>query len=632
MKLESRQTKASARMSHPIQDERFQTLIEHSLDAIALIEPDGTVSYVSPSIVRVLGYLPDEFVKLAPFQVVHPDDRDQARERFADIVKQPAGSQTVINRARHKDGSWRWIETISTNQLENPNVQAVVANFRDITDRKQMEVALREREEHFRLIVESASDYAIFSLGLDGRIVSWNSGAERILGYREDEILGKHVSIIFTAEDNAAGRADIEMRRAAIEGRENDDRWHVKKGGNRFWATGLMMPLRDDAGQIRGYLKILRDRTEQRLAREALWTSMERLRIALDAARLGLWHCNWSAGTMIWNGRSKEHLAIPPDVEITFDTFYEQLLPEDREPTRLAVERAIAAHTPFDIVWRTRAAGGQVRWIQAIGHGFYMDSGECYRFDGVTIDITDRRLAAEALKDADHRKDEFLAILAHELRNPLSAISSAAQVALRTTDQEELAWSKDVIARQANILARLVDDLLDVSRITLGQLHLHKEPIDLVSVINRAVDSARPLFERKTHNLTVSIALETLNVVADPTRIEQAIVNLLTNAAKYTEPGGEITLAAVLHGRKVVIMVKDNGIGIPPDMLKRIFDLFAQVDQTIERSQGGLGVGLSLVRSIVELHGGTVTAASEGAGKGSLFTVMLPGRAEVESH
>jgi PAS domain S-box-containing protein len=329
---------------------------------------------VSPSIVRVLGYVPDEFVRLAPFEVVHPDDRDQARGRLADIVGQPGGSQTVVNRARHKDGSWRWIETVSTNQLENPNVQAVVANFRDITDRKEMDAAL---------------------------------------------------------------------------------------------------------------------------------------------------------------------------------------------------------------------------------------------------------------KDADRRKDEFLAILAHELRNPLSAISNAAQVALRTTDQEELAWSKDVIARQANILARLVDDLLDVSRITLGQLHLHKEPIDVVPVITRAVDSIRPLIEGNTHSLTVSIAQERLNVVADPTRIEQALVNLLTNAAKYTEPGGEITLAALLEGGTVVIMVKDDGVGIPPDMLERIFDLFVQVDQSIDRSQGGLGVGLSLVRSIVELHGGTVTAASEGAGQGSLFTVVLPASAGV---
>ena len=254
----------------PVRRGAIPGILEHSLDAIAIVEPDGTVSYVSPSIVRVLGYTPEEFVELKAFEAVHPDDRDAAIRRFTDIVRQPGGSQTVLNRVRHKDGSWRWIETVSTNQLENPSVRAVVSNFRDITDRRRIEEALRDREEHFRLIVESAIDFAIFTLSLDGRIMSWNIGAERILGYTEEEILGRHVSVIFTPEDNATGRAEFEMRGAAHEGHDNDDRWHVKKGGIRFWANGMMMPLKDEAGETQGYLKILRDRTEQQLAREAL--------------------------------------------------------------------------------------------------------------------------------------------------------------------------------------------------------------------------------------------------------------------------------------------------------------------------------------------------------------------------
>ena len=258
-------------------------------------------------------------------------------------------------------------------------------------------------------------EYAIFTLNLDGRITSWNIGAERVFGYAEEEILGRHVSMLFTPEDNAEGRSDVEMRRAVNEGRANDDRWHAKKGGLRFWATGMMMPLKGEAGEITGYLKIVRDRTEQRLAREALWTSMERLRIAVDAARLGLWHCDLPSGTMVWNGRCKEHFGLPSEVEVTLDTFYERLLPEDRERAREAFERAIAEHQRLDIVCRARAPDGRVRWIEAIGHGFYHDSGECYRFDGVTIDITDRKLTEEALKDADLRKDEFIANLVRRI-------------------------------------------------------------------------------------------------------------------------------------------------------------------------------------------------------------------------
>jgi PAS domain S-box-containing protein len=619
--------KICGHVSHPIEEERFRALIELSLDAIALVEPDGTVSRVSPSIVRVLGYTPEEFVEFKVFDAVHPDERQQAIERLADIVRQLGGSQTLVNRVRHKDGSWRWIETVFSNQLENPRVRAVVANFRDITDRRHIEVALREREEHFRLIVESAIDYAIFTLSLDGRITSWNVGAERILGYREEEILGRHVSIIFTPEDNAKGRAEFEMHGAVNEEHENDDRWHLKKGGIRFWANGMMMPLKDEAGGIKGYLKILRDRTEQKLARDALTSSEERLRIAADAARLGLWHYDLRPGTMIWDELCKEHFGLPPDAEVSFDRFFEQLRPEDREPTREALKLSIAEHKTFNKECRTVAPGGLDRWIRVIGHGCYDDSGECYRFDGVTIDVTDRKLAEEALRDADRRKDEFLAILAHELRNPLAAITNAVQLSLRSARDEELAWSKDVIARQAKNLARLLDDLLDVSRITREKIQLHKERIDLAPVITRAVESVRPLIEQKKHNLTLFIAQGYMGLLADQTRIEQVLVNLLTNAATYTKEGGHITLTAQ-HDGKVTVTVKDNGVGIPPDMLPRIFDLFVQVDRTIDRSLGGLGIGLTLVKKIVEMHGGTVTAASEGTGKGSEFTVELPAVAE----
>jgi PAS domain S-box-containing protein len=612
-------------MPQPFDGERFRALIEHSLDVIALVEPDGRISYVSPSIVRVLGYTPEEFIELEAFEAVHPDDRARAMQRLADVVRQPGGSQAVLNRARHKDGSWRWIETVATNQLENPGVRAVVANFRDITDRRRIEDALREREEHFRLIVESATDFAIFTLDLDGRILSWNIGAERILGYREGEILGQHVSIIFTPEDNAKGRAEFEMRGALYEGHENDDRWHIKKGGVRFWANGMMMPLKDEAGNTRGYLKILFDRTVQKVARDAQRTSEERLRIAVDAARLGLWHWRRDSprGTMICDERCEEHAGLPPDAVVTLDTLHERIHPEDRERTRDALERSIAGHEPFDCECRTVAPDGRVRWIQAIGHGFYDDSGQPYRFDGVTIDITDRKLDEETVRDADRRKDEFIAMLAHELRNPMAAITNAVQLSLLPARDEDLRWSREVIQRQAKHLTRLIDDLLDVSRITHGKIELRKQQIDLASVIGRAVEAVRPLIERKRHELTLSIAPGQLGLLGDPARMEQVLVNLLANAAKYTEEGGHITLTA-RRDAEVIVAVKDDGIGIPPEILPRIFELFAQADRTIDRSQGGLGVGLTLVKKLVEMHGGTVTAASQGTGKGSVFTIRLP--------
>ena len=220
----------------------------------------------------------------------------------------------------------------------------------------------------------------------------------------------------------------------------------------------------------------------------------------MDAARLGLWHWDLPTGTMTWDERSREHLGIPTGAEVTVDTFYEQLHPDDRGRTRAALERSIATRTPFDSECRTVASDDRVRWIQAIGHASYEDSGEPYGFDAVTIDVTDRKRAEEALKEADRRKDEFLAMLAHELRNPLAAIATAVQLAFRSAHDEHLEWSKDVIGRQAKHLARLIDDLLDVSRINRGKIQLRKERIDLAPIIKQAVESVQPLIDDGSTN------------------------------------------------------------------------------------------------------------------------------------
>jgi signal transduction histidine kinase/CheY-like chemotaxis protein len=235
--------------------------------------------------------------------------------------------------------------------------------------------------------------------------------------------------------------------------------------------------------------------------------------------------------------------------------------------------------------------------------------------------IDNSRLYDE-LRSADRQKDDFLAMLAHELRNPLAAIEYATQ--LSTISPEQAANANDVIQRQVRQLARLIDDLLDVSRITRNKIELQKQTIDAAKLVQRAVGTARPILEKHKHRFEIDVAAEEMPLCADPTRIEQVIVNLLANAAKYTPQGGTISLTACPEDEQVVVKVKDTGIGIPPEMLLRVFELFTQVNPQIDRAKGGLGIGLTVVRRLTEMHGGTVSVTSEGLGKGSEFTVRLP--------
>ncbi len=261
-----------------------------------------------------------------------------------------------------------------------------------------------------------------------------------------------------------------------------------------------------------------------------------------------------------------------------------------------------------------REPGGHVKGVVLIFH----DVGDRRRME------RELHSRAEKLAENDRRKDEFLAMLAHELRNPLSSINNAVQLFGTLEAEEDLLWAKDVIQRQVKHLARLIDDLLDVSRISRGKISLRTEPLDLAPVVGSAVEAVRPLLEERKHELSVSLVAGGLRLEADPLRLEQILVNLLTNAAKYTDAGGSIALTARREGADVVIKVRDTGMGIAPDLLPRIFDLFAQGDRTMARSEGGLGIGLTLVQKLAEMHGGGVLAVSEGPGKGSEFTVRLP--------
>jgi signal transduction histidine kinase/ActR/RegA family two-component response regulator len=368
-----------------------------------------------------------------------------------------------------------------------------------------------------------------------------------------------------------------------------------------------------------------RDRAKERGAAD-----YARLELALDAGRMGVWDWTIATGEIAWTENLEPIHGLPPGAfPDRFAAFEALVHPDDSERIRAAIRAALEAGPAYDVEFRILRPDGRVHWIAVKGRVLRDPDGTPVRMLGVAADVTQRRELEDELRrrvqqlaDADRRKDEFLAMLAHELRNPLAPLSTALHLLPVATEKRD-----DLLAmaeRQVRQLVRLVDDLLDVSRITGGKIALRRERIALGDVVARALETTRPLVESRGHDLTVSLPAEAVGLDADPARLAQVVANLLSNAAKYTPPGGRIWLTAETAGGEVVIRVRDTGAGLAPELVANVFDLFVQGDTSLDRTRGGLGIGLTIVRRLVELHGGRVEARSPGVGQGSEFIVRLP--------
>ncbi|NHZ93018.1 response regulator [Massilia sp. CCM 8733] len=519
--------------------------------------------------------------------------------------------------------------------------------------------ALRTRDERIRLILDNTRDYAFIGTDTDGIVTEWEGGAETITGWFAAKACGEPSAIIFTPEDRAAGVPQHEMRMARETGRADDKRWHVRRDGTRFFADGVMVPLWDDTGKLRGYAKIFRDATAERLAAEQLEMSELQLgesrqrsqraeegmrRLAAVAAQssdfIGI--ASSEARTSYVNPAGRRLAGLAPDAALgdalggavdayRIGDFFAPDCQAFVEAVVLPAVRGPQARWEGELRMRNFQSGA-ILPVYYKGFAVFDDEGQNIGLASIMRDITaqkqaenDLRRVAADLAEADRRKSEFLATLAHELRNPLAPIRTGLDlIRMALPGARNMAKVHEMMDRQLGHLIHLVNDLLDVARITRGKIELKREASDVATLAAMAIETSMAALNAGGHTLSVEVAPEALPLDVDVTRIVQVLSNLLNNAAKYTRAGGRIVLRAVRDGDDALLSVSDNGVGISQEDMATLFDMFTQVGRNLDRSQGGLGIGLSLVRRLVELHGGSVSAASAGRDQGSTFTVRLP--------
>ncbi len=509
-----------------------------------------------------------------------------------------------------------------------------------VTQRRIALQELQASEERFHLLVNAVSDYAIFMLDATGHVATWNSGARRTKGYDPSEIIGKHFSVFYSAEDCAAGKPEQILETVRREGRFAAESWRVRKDGTRFWADVVITALRDPKGEVTGFAKVTRDLTAKRAAEENERTLVreQMARAASETERRRLL-------TLLNQVPATVNFLRGPD--LVFEFAHPKTLEAMGHRDLLGRPLLVAApelhqQQNYEHLRRVYQTGEVYQqrevqaWFDIAGHGdeTYWDSvylpvhGASGAVEGVMtfdLDVTESVIARRELERVNRAKDEFLATMSHELRTPLNAISGWATILRKKPlDVSNLDRGLEVIERNARTQTRLVSDLLEVSRVISGKLQLKVRKTELLPLLVGASDVVRPAAEGKGVRLVVDVDPDIGASMTDADRIQQVVWNLLTNAIRFTPPGGSVTIAAERADSGIRIRVQDTGVGIAAEHLPHIFERFRQVDSSTTRAHGGLGLGLAIVRHLVEAHGGSVEAQSEGLGRGQRLRCFCP--------
>jgi len=554
--------------------------------------------------------------------MLHPDDRERVR-RGIDEALRTGSPYAAETRALRRGGESGWLQLNVEIVREGDRNLRLLGTVVDIDSRKRAERARREVEERFAKMFHSSPLSVTISALDTGRLLDVSEAFVKIAGYSREEALGRttvELGLWPSVEDR-----DAVMRAVQEFGGVRNRIVHMlaRNGEDRVGSLSAERITIDGEPYV---LTQFEDITVRERAQTALRESEQRLRLALRAASAGVWQMETTTGTTSWSNEFREVYGYDETATPGIDTWAAHLHPEDRERMLKDLRSRLRPGTDeyrreFRILHPTRG----LRWILALGQIERNEQGRALSMTGISIDITRIKEVEQELREADERKNEFLAVLSHELRNPLAPLRNGIEILRLTNGSGEIAErARVMMARQLEQMVRLIDDLLEVSRISRGKIELKREAVDLAVALQHALEVSKPLIDSAGHTLSVDIPATALLVHADTTRLAQVFGNLLNNAAKYTPAGGHIWLSVSRTEEHVLVSIRDNGIGIAPEKLPKIFEMFAQLDNSLQRTQGGLGIGLSIARRLVEMHDGTLQARSEGPGKGCEFIVKLP--------
>ena len=609
-------------------------------DAVVTTDNYGRVTYLNAVAESLTGWMQQDAVG-QPLDSVFRIVNEQTRRPVESPATKALREGVVVGLANHtvliqKNGRQLAIDdSAAPIRDEHGRVSGCVLIFRDVSAQRRLEQdkASQLQAARFLASIVESSDDAIVSKSLDGIIQSWNAAAERLFGYTAEQAVGRHISLVIPPERIAEEDRILASLRAGqrIEHFETE---RERSDGQRISVSLTISPIRDTEGTVIGASKIVRDITDRKRAEAEQQKLVTLVENSTDF--IGIYDLPGtplfinSAGMRMVGLDDIEHARRTPVASFFFPEDQPWIM-NDFFPSVLE-----KGHGEVEVRFR-HFKTGEARWMAYKVLTLPDATGRPVALATVSQDVTERkrfedtlRRVAIDLSEADQRKNEFLAMLAHELRNPLAPIRHAIQ-ALRLAESDRTSGhaATEMLERQVRQMVRLVDDLLDMSRINRGKIELRKDRIELAPIIDQAVEATRALHKSMNHELTVTLPPQPIYLDADPARMAQVVGNLLNNACKFTDSGGHVWLTVEHDRAQAVIRVRDNGIGIAADQLPRLFEMFMQVDTSQERSREGLGLGLTLVKTLVEMQGGTVEAHSEGPGRGSEFVIRLPTVAEI---